>query len=104
MKIRTVFFLFVGLFIFKKVDAQKPNLLFVFTDQQSYDMVGYHKGSQAITPNVDKLASEGSAFNHAVSNSPLCTPYRGILMTGQHPLYNGCFTNDVPLLLKSASK
>ncbi len=83
---------------YQAVSAQAPNLLFVFTDQQSYDMVGYFKGSQAITPHIDQLASEGIAFMHAVSNSPLCTPYRGMLMTGQHPLYNGCISNDVPLL------
>jgi arylsulfatase A-like enzyme len=76
----------------------KPNLLFVFTDQQSYDMVGYHSNNQVITPNLDRLAHEGVYFKHAVSNCPLCTPMRGMLLTGQHPLYNGCWKNDVPLL------
>ena len=98
MKIRTFITLLTGLLVFQKIDAQQTNLLFVFTDQQSYDMVGYHEGSQAITPNIDRLAKEGIVFNHAVSNAPVCTPYRGMLLTGQHPLYNGCFTNDVPLL------
>ncbi|MCP4311338.1 MAG: sulfatase-like hydrolase/transferase [Bacteroidetes bacterium] len=98
MKIRTFVTLLTGLLVFQKIGAQQANLLFVFTDQQSYDMVGYYEGSQAITPHVDQLASEGISFNHAISNSPLCTPHRGMLMTGQHPLYNGCFTNDVPLL------
>jgi arylsulfatase A-like enzyme len=32
------------------------------------------------------------------SNSPICTPFRGMLMTGQYSLYNGCYTNDRPLL------
>ena len=75
-----------------------PNLLFVFTDQQSYDMLGVAGNGQVITPHLDKLAEEGILFRHSVSNSPLCTPMRAMLMTGQHPLYNGCWANDLPLL------
>jgi arylsulfatase A-like enzyme len=78
--------------------AEQPNLLFVFTDQQSYDMLGVAGNSQVLTPNLDQLAGEGIYFRHAISNCPICSPYRGMLMSGQHPLYNGCFTNDVPLL------
>jgi hypothetical protein len=74
MKIQTIFFLLTSLLIIQKVNVQQANLLFDFTDQQSYDMVGYHEGSQAITPNLDQLATEGIAFNHAVSNAPVCTP------------------------------
>lgn len=78
--------------------AEKPNLLFVFTDQQSYDMLGVAGNSQVLTPNLDKLAGEGIHFTNAITNCPICSPYRGMLMSGQHPLYNGCWTNDVPLL------
>lgn len=80
-------------------DAKKrPNLLFVLSDQQSYDMLGCYGNTQLITPNTDRLASEGIRFNHCVSNSPICTPYRGILFSGQHPLYNGAFSNDIQML------
>ncbi len=78
--------------------AVQPNLLFVLTDQQSYDMLGVAGNSQVLTPNLDQLAEEGIYFKHAISSCPICSPYRGMLMSGQHPLYNGCFTNDVPLL------
>ncbi len=77
---------------------EAPNLLFVFTDQQSYDMLGVAGNSQVLTPHLDQLAEEGVYFQHAISSCPICSPYRGMLMSGQHPLYNGCFTNDVPLL------
>ena len=81
-----------------KKKAGRPNLLFVFSDQQSYDMVGCNGNRQIITPNLDKLATEGVRFTHCFSNSPVCTPHRGMLMSGQHPLYNGCFWNDIQLL------
>lgn len=34
-------------------------------------------------------------FNKGVSNCPVCTPYRGMLMTGRHPLNNGAYANDL---------
>lgn len=78
--------------------AERPNLVFVFSDQQSWDMLGCYGNDQVISPNLDRLASEGVRFNHCVSNSPLCTPYRGILLSGQHPLRNGAMENDVRML------
>ena len=81
-----------------------PNLLFVFSDQQSYDMVGCYGNTQIITPNLDGLASRGVRMENCYVNCPLSTPFRGMLMTGQHNLYNGCFTNDVPLLPASGKK
>lgn len=77
---------------------RRPNLLFVFSDQQSYDMLGCYGNDQIITPRLDAFAGEGVRFTHCVSNQPVCTPYRGILFSGQHPLTNGCFFNDIQML------
>jgi len=79
-------------------DKKPPNLLIVLSDQHSYDMVGAYGNDQIITPNLDKLASEGIRFNNAFSNQPVCTPFRGMLMSGIQPLKNGAFINDAPLL------
>ena len=77
---------------------RRPNLVFVCSDQQSSDMMGAYGNRQIKTPNFDRLASQGVRFNHGVSNSPVCTPYRGILMSGQHVLNNGAIQNDLQLL------
>ncbi len=78
--------------------AGKPNLVFVFSDQHSWDMLGCYGNEDVRTPNFDKLAAEGVRFTHCISNSPVCTPYRGILMSSQHPLDTGAMENDLRML------
>ncbi|WP_299665974.1 sulfatase [uncultured Polaribacter sp.] len=84
----------------QKISEEKelPNLVIVLSDQHSADMVGAYGNTQIITPNLDKLASEGVLLENAFSSQPVCTPFRGMLMSGMHPLKNGAFVNDVPLL------
>ena len=57
-----------------------------------------------ITPALDQLANEGIVFSRSVSNYPLCSPYRGMLLSGMYPernrLTNNC-RNDRPLQLKT---
>lgn len=77
---------------------QPPNLVFVFSDQQSYDMVGCCGNRGVITPNLDRFATQGVRFTHCVANAPVCTPNRGILLSGQHPLRHGAIDNDVRML------
>lgn len=78
--------------------SKKPNLLFVFTDQQSFDMLGCYGNSQIKTPNLDRLASDGLRFEYCISSNPVCTPMRAMLLSGQHTLKNGAFYNDFGML------
>lgn len=84
-----------------KID--KPNIVFVFGDQWRAQSMGYAGNPDVKTPNLDKLASEGVCFTNAISTSPVCTPYRAMLLTGQYPLKNGMFMNDVTLDPESQS-
>jgi arylsulfatase A-like enzyme len=70
-----------------------PNLLFIFPDQFRPQAMGFMNEDPVITPNLDKLASQGIFFTNAVSNRPLCSPYRAMLMTGKYPFSNGVLTN-----------
>lgn len=83
---------------------QKPNLLFIFSDQQTFDMLGCYGNEQIKTPKLDRFASQGVRFTNCFSNSPISTPFRGMLMSGQHSLYNGCFVNDKPLIPGNGKK
>ncbi len=78
--------------------ARRPNLVFIVDDQHSSDMLGSYGNRDIQTPNLDQLAREGVRFKHCVSNSPVCTPYRGILFSGQHPLNCGAIENDLQIL------
>ena len=75
----------------------RPNVVFVFGDQWRAQATGYSGNPNVRTPNLDALARESVNFTHAVAGSPVCSPYRASLMTGQHPLTHGVFVNDVYL-------
>ncbi|MFB3828295.1 MAG: sulfatase [Bryobacteraceae bacterium] len=77
---------------------KRPNLVFVFSDQQSWDMLGCYGNRSIVTPNLDRLAAEGVRFNHCISSSPLCTPFRGLLLSGLHPMQSGALENDVRMI------
>jgi arylsulfatase A-like enzyme len=76
---------------------RKPNILFLLTDQWRADALGYTGDPNVKTPNIDRLATQGVNFTHAVAGCPVCCPTRASLMTGQRPLTHGVFMNDVPL-------
>ena len=75
----------------------QPNVVFVFADQWRAQATGYAGNAQVATPRIDRLARESVNFTHAVSGCPVCSPWRGSLLTGQYPLTHGIFVNDVPL-------
>ncbi len=60
------------------------NILFMFADQMHAFAMGCMGNDEIHTPNLDRLASEGTLFTNAYSNAPVCTPYRGTLFTGRY--------------------
>ncbi|HOV74414.1 MAG TPA: sulfatase-like hydrolase/transferase [Candidatus Hydrogenedentes bacterium] len=70
-----------------------PNLVFVFPDEFRRQAIGCMGEDPVITPNLDRFASEGVVFTHAVSNRPVCSPYRASLLTGKYPFSTGVTTN-----------
>ncbi|MBL8210104.1 MAG: sulfatase [Bryobacterales bacterium] len=79
------------------VQGDPPNILFIMPDQWRAQDLGVMGNRQVRTPVLDKLAGEGALFTNAVANCPVCTPARGILLTGRYPHQNGTPVNDVPL-------
>ncbi|MCK0156465.1 sulfatase-like hydrolase/transferase [Cellulophaga sp. F20128] len=75
----------------------KPNVLIILTDQWRAQATGYAGDPNAVTPNLDNLASESINFKNAISGTPVCTPFRAALLTGQLPLTTGIFMNDLQL-------
>lgn len=94
----SIFILLLSLFLISCTQkVKKPNIIYVFADQWRAQAMGYAGNPDVKTPNFDKLASEGISFTNAISTSPVCTPYRAMLLTGQYILKNGMFMNDVSL-------
>lgn len=75
----------------------KKNIIFYFSDQQRWDTCGCYGQPLDITPNLDKLASEGVKFENAFSPQPVCGPCRALFQTGRYPTETGCFRNNVML-------
>ncbi len=75
----------------------RPNVLFVFTDEQRWDTLGCYGNDRIETPNLDRLAGRSTAFEQAYVTQPVCTPSRSSLMTGLYPHTNGCVENNIPL-------
>lgn len=66
--------------------SSKPNILFLMTDQQFGDAMSCRMGNQFIhTPNMDKLAEQGTLFSRAYCPHPLCVPCRSSMITGRYP-------------------
>jgi len=72
------------------VANKRPNLLLITADDMNWDGPGCF-GSQTpdVTPNIDRLASEGMRFVHAHITIAVCQPSRSVLMTGRYPHRNG---------------
>lgn len=76
---------------------RRPNVLFVMGDEWRAQAFGYAGDPNAHTPNIDKFALESLNFANAVAGCSVCAPARASLLTGQYPLTNGVYINDVPL-------
>lgn len=82
-KIIIVTWLFTIIYI--DATAQRPNIIYIMTDDMGYaDLSGYGRKDYQ-TPNIDKLASQGMKFTQAYSAGSLCTPTRTSFMTGRYP-------------------
>jgi len=74
-----------------------PNIVFVFSDQQRYGTIGCTGCSLIQTPSLDRLADEGVLFRQAFSSCPICSPYRGQVLTGRYSHTNGVVDNEYRL-------
>ncbi len=77
--------------------AERPNILFIFTDDHAPHAIGAYKGwLQDVnpTPNIDKLAKEGMLFRNSFCTNSICGPSRAVIQTGLHSHLNGFRTNS----------
>lgn len=107
MMMRIVFFIVVACGFFSlKISAQKkekPNILFVMSDQWRGQAMGFVNEDPVLTPNLDKFSKEAVSFENAITNRAICTPSRATIFTGQYPVTHGVYGNDVRLSTESVT-
>ncbi|NUQ63541.1 MAG: sulfatase [Pirellulales bacterium] len=64
-------------------DRERPNILFLLSDDHSYPYLGCYGNPDVRTPNLDRLAAEGMRFDRMFVGCPQCVPSRATLMTGR---------------------
>jgi arylsulfatase A-like enzyme len=84
--------------------ANRPNFLFIYTDDQRYDAMSVVQREQGErgrfpwlkTPNLDRIAAEGVRFRNAFVINALCSPSRAVYLTGRYNHFNGIANNHTP--------
>lgn len=70
----------------------RPNILIITTDQQRWDALSLWGSPGYRTPNIDRIGADGVVFDRAYSPSPVCTPARISMITGQYSTRHGSWT------------
>lgn len=76
--------------------SQKPNIVFILTDQQRLDTIKENGFDHMETPNLDRLVKGGAMFDNMYVTAPSCAPSRASLFSGVYPHTNGVYRNDEP--------
>ena len=63
----------------------RPNVVFIFVDDQGYYDLGCYGGKEFQTPRIDRMAQEGVRFTDYYAAAPICSPSRAGLLTGCYP-------------------
>lgn len=73
---------------------QRPNLLYIHSDQHNPYVTGCYGDPLVQTPNLDRLAAHGVVFDNVYCPSPICVPSRMAMLSGRHPYQNRVWTNS----------
>ncbi|MEW6360419.1 MAG: sulfatase-like hydrolase/transferase [Planctomycetota bacterium] len=82
---------------FGQAKAQRPNFLFIISDQLGLDAIAAHGCPDVHTPNMDRFVQRGVTFMESHSTNPVCSPARSSLFTGRMPTETGVITNSRPI-------
>ncbi len=92
---------------------KKPNLIFLFADDQNFDSLGCYGNKDVQTPHIDQLAAEGLVFDRHYNTTAICMASRANVFLGQYEYKTGCnfgtgnlsvsqFEKSYPVLLRQA--
>ena len=67
------------------MQSTRPNIVFVFSDQQRRQALGFMGEDPVLTPRLDAFAQESAWYRNALAHCPICTPNRAVMLTGMYP-------------------
>lgn len=73
---------------------ERPNIVFIFSDDHAYQSIGAYGNKFAKTPNIDRIAREGALLKNNLVTNSICGPSRATLLTGKYSHINGYKNND----------
>ncbi len=76
---------------------KRPNIIFILTDDQRWDAVGYASSGRVFTPEIDRLAQDGVRFDNAFVTTPISAASRATLLTGMYERTHGYTFQQGPL-------
>jgi len=74
--------------------TERPNILFIMSDDHSERAISAYGSNLISTPNIDRIAKEGIRFNNSFVTNSICAPSRAVLLTGMYSHLNGVLDND----------
>ena len=69
--------------------ADRPNIVFIMSDDHAAHAIGVYGSRVNRTPNIDRLAREGALLENVMATNSICTPSRATILTGQYSHLNG---------------
>ena len=80
----------------QKKPTERPNILFIMSDDHAYQAISAYSDKLIKTPNIDRLSDEGILFTNACVANSICAPSRATILTGKHTHINGKIDNTMP--------
>ncbi len=85
----------LGFFAGQEQRNNRPNILFVFSDDHAYQAIGAYGSRINRTPQLDRLAGGGMRFDRCLVTNSICAPSRAVIVTGKYSHINGVLDNRI---------
>ena len=79
----------------KKEKRNRPNIIFIMSDDHAYQAISAYGHGLNKTPNIDRLAEEGVRFQNSFVTNSICAPSRAVMLSGTYNHINGHINNSV---------
>lgn len=89
MRLFSAMVILMTLFSARTLAGERPNILWLTSEDNNIQWVGCYGNEFASTPNIDALSKEGFRYTHCYANAPVCAPSRSTWITGMHALSTG---------------